>query len=396
MKVLIDGLSESPHISIGSQAMMLGAMKIIERKFPGSEYHFISGNPDVESWYLKQGDFKISIQKRKANQLQKIYQFISMARKVDVIVTVWGDAFAQISPHLLWRKAFIFKHSHKPLIMFTATIGPFSNGWRNLLAKKGLTYFDAITVREPNTLNFLKSLGIDSAQVYPDTAYAWPVASDERAREILQQENVQAANGIVGLNISILLHHIFKNKNTLTTYEEAMCQLIYHLQSHTGMHVILLPHQIYYPGYDAPKSLLESKDGDDRIACEWVYKSLMDKSGISIIKGCYTVSEYKAIMKQCEIFIGGRMHSVVGAVSTGTPSIVMQYSHKAKGVMKMIGMEDYVWNIKNSIEDCKLKVNKLWTNRFDVRNQLSKTIPAHIEGSFSLGEVLSKVMFKNF
>lgn len=371
--------------------MILGAMNIIERRFPGTEFHFISANPEVESWYLKQGPFNVCIQKREANHLQLTRQMLRIAHATDAVVAVWGDAFVTASPHNLCRKAFIYKLCRKPLVMFTASVGPFVSGWRTCLTKAGLGCFDIITLREPNTLQFVNRLGLNAC-VYPDTAYAWPAADSRRAEEILQEEGVPSANGIVGLNISMLLHHIYQLQSNESSYEDAMCILIEHLRLLTGKHLILLPHQIYYPGYKASKRLLESRDGDDRIACQWVYDRLRNKTGVSLIKGDYTAAEYKSLMRKCEMFAGGRMHAVVGAVSTGTPSLVMQYSHKAEGVMRMIGMEDYTWNIQSGIEDCKTRINQLWEKRHAVRSRLSSEIPSQIEGAFSLGDVLAEVI----
>lgn len=392
MRILLDGLSNAPHVSVGSQAMILGAMNIIERRFPGTRFLFISSNPAVESWYLKQGAFNVDIQKRETGQFRLARQMLATARSADAVVTVWGDAFVTAAPHTLYRKAFIYRLSRKPLVMFTASIGPFAPGWRTWLTRRGLLCFDALSLREPNTLRFVESLGVKDGRVYPDTAYGWPAADPERAKAILRRENVPLEGGIVGVNISMLLHHIYRHQNTETSYEEAMCRLIDHLRALTRKHLILLPHQIYCPGYDAPQGLLESRDGDDRIACQWVYDRLQDKTGVSLIRGDYTAAEYKAIMRQCEIFLGGRMHSVVGAVSTGTPSLVMQYSHKAEGVMNMLGMSEYVWDIRSGIEACKQKVNRLWDNRREVRESLARQMALHIEGAFALGAVLDEVI----
>ena len=86
------------------------------------------------------------------------------------------------------------------------------------------------------------------------------------------------------------------------------------------------------------------------------------------------------------------MHSVVGAVSTGTPSLVMQYSHKAGGVMQMVGMEDYVWDIQTELEECNVRVKHLWENRQTIRDRLAEVMPSQIDGAFALADVLASTL----
>ena len=85
--------------------------------------------------------------------------------------------------------------------------------------------------------------------------------------------------------------------------------------------------------------------------------------------------ELKGIIKGSEVFIGGRMHTIIGAISTATPSLIMQYSHKAGGMMRFLNMEEYLWDIEDSYEFLQQKTKLLWETRFLIREKLNKELP---------------------
>ena len=54
------------------------------------------------------------------------------------------------------------------------------------------------------------------------------------------------------------------------------------------------------------------------------------------------------------------MHSAIGAVSSGVPSVLIQYSHKASGVMELVGLRDFVWDFKAPREQLLEMIEHTW------------------------------------
>lgn len=71
--------------------------------------------------------------------------------------------------------------------------------------------------------------------------------------------------------------------------------------------------------------------GDDRLAAEDVAKYMTSKP--VILKDEYLASELKGIIAASQLFVGCRMHALVAATSTATPTIALAYSPKTIGVI---------------------------------------------------------------
>lgn len=53
----------------------------------------------------------------------------------------------------------------------------------------------------------------------------------------------------------------------------------------------------------------------------------------------------KAVIGTCDLFIGGRMHANIAALSQCIPTIGVSYSHKFRGIMRDLGQEEYVTDL---------------------------------------------------
>ena len=135
-----------------------------------------------------------------------------------------------------------------------------------------------------------------------------------------------------------------------------------------------------------------SFDGDDRIAADLILERLADRTGTYVLRGDYSPAEYKGVLKRCELFVGGRMHAVIGAVSAGTPAAIMQYSHKASGVREMLDLAEYVWNCRAPVAELLQVLDRLWNDRQAVRNRLAATMPELVARAYRLGDVMAEAL----
>ena len=93
----------------------------------------------------------------------------------------------------------------------------------------------------------------------------------------------------------------------------------------------------------------------------------------------YTPWETKAIIKQFDMFVTGRLHASVAALSQNVPTVFIMHghgpkSHKIIGFAKIVGIEDYV-AYPNSPEDIKNKIQKCWDNMDSLKKHLTRRIP---------------------
>jgi len=301
------------------------------------------------------GLFKIGLNPRSINN-PIVQEYIS----ADAIIDLSGDSFSDgkggfsigIDASILF--GFSFK---KPIVVYSQSIGPFN--WAvTFLAKYCLNRVDLVIVREEITEKYLKELEIESSiYLTADCAFLLDSAPYDEVKDILSNEGIDVAKKpIVGVSANAMLDD--KENN----YANTMAQLIDYVIEKINAHVIFVPHVV---------SVKEGGKGDDRFIGEKIYKLAKNKNNIDLIKGDYSPEELKGIIGLCDVFIGGRMHANIAAISTCIPTIATAWSHKYYGISRSVGQEKYVCDYKNmTFDEMKLKFDDLWDNRNKIRDEL--------------------------
>ena len=385
MKIYLDALSRKTTVSVGTIAYIISDLQIISRKYPECEYIMLSVNPEVDNIYLSKLPYKVNLIKRSKTEIGTFFQIRKILKQVDVVVSSWGDAYISLPPYLLFIKALFLKKSNVPLILFPSSIGPFSGGLGDYIAKKGLMMFDVISVRDLITYEYLQKYPFKSLKLIHDAAFVLKPEKESRVNKILKEINLDGKE-FVGINISILLHHLFNDHNK--NYIQTMLDFIRWLRKEIKLPILLIPHQIFPDAYNYSKQEYESKGGDDRHAINLVLSELKDNDAIYYLSEYHTPSELKGIIGKSEIFIGGRMHAIIASISQCVPSLILEYSHKAPGMMKMFEMEEFSWPITGTQQTLQEKCSKLWTERIKLRKDLEKKIPKVFKEIYELAEEL--------
>jgi colanic acid/amylovoran biosynthesis protein len=225
-------------------------------------------------------------------------------------------------------------------------------------------------VREEITKKYLERVIGHDERIFvaADCAFLLEPANSERVLKILQQKCVlKRERPLVGVNVSAFLME--QDKEHL----KIMARLIDYIIESKNAYVILIPHVI------APSEWL----CDDRYAARAVFILLKNKQRVILINDDYDSSELKGIIRQCDFFIGSRMHANIAALSQGIPTLAIGWSHKYHGIMKRLGMEKYVCDFSNvTFEELKTKVDEIFSLRREIREQL--TLKVEDEKSSSL------------
>ena len=78
------------------------------------------------------------------------------------------------------------------------------------------------------------------------------------------------------------------------------------------------------------------------------------------------------------------MHSVTASLSSKVPSLIMQYSHKAMGMMKMLNLSEFIWDITADNQMLKSKIKSLWESKHIIKDKLKRIIPPIKSEIFSI------------
>lgn len=348
----------------------------------------LSSYPEIEKTYCK--SYNVNIIKRSKSQLGTIKNIRSIIKEADAVVSAWGDGYITTPPYKIFYKTTFIKSNKKPSILFPSSLGPFYGKLKRYLSKKGLERFDRIMARDTITFKYLNEIGVKNIHLIPDTAFLLDPVEQDRIHEIFVKESVPRRNQYIGLNISQLLNRLYMGVGV--NYPKFMAELVYHLNKAFAGHVLLIPHQICPSCINVQRMF--SYFMDDRDAISEVMSYIKDKEIVSPILGEYNSREYKGVITKCEIFIGGRMHSIIAAVSSSIPSVIIQYSHKAMGVMDMIGLSQYVWDFRSPKEELIDMINNMWHSRESLRSDIQTQMIKIRNNAWKAGRILIDTLDK--
>jgi polysaccharide pyruvyl transferase WcaK-like protein len=280
-------------------------------------------------------------------------------------------------------------------------MGPFeSAGPKRWLAKAALQKYDYLSVRDTLTHRYTEELGVANVDLVPDTAFALQPCSSLRVHEILEAEGIPADVPFVGFNLGIEYMRFCK-RNSIDIID--LCaRIIRHIRHAYRCNVVLVPHQFLFDEYDYSHVPGYRFDlCDDRYAIECIRRMLGAAEGVYGLKKVYTSSELKGVIGHSEVFVCTRIHPLVAAAAQCVPTAMLHYTHKAKGMMDLLGRGDFVWYARGFDEETVGTtstatafdmVDRLWNERVSYRADLQRTVPGLIARTFALGDRVGELM----
>ena len=131
---------------------------------------------------------------------------------------------------------------------------------------------------------------------------------------------------------------------------------------------------------------------DDRKICTIVKNIYRSEKRIDILDvNDLGYLNIRYIISKCEMFIGGRTHSVISAYSTSVPTLALGYSIKARGIAKDLGLNAQLLFDTKLIEDDKELLRRyqyLENNKQYIRQHLNSVLPQYIENAYKAKEAI--------
>lgn len=331
---------------------------------------------------------------------RKLKEYADADVIIDISMTVYTPIFGIVSLIEHSMDILLGVFLKKPVIIWAQSLGPFRSRLTSRLARFVLNRVALITVREEISRSHLRELGVSvpAIHVTADSAFLLEPAAEERAKEILSKAGVNGSDRpIIGVTIGwsnrisetnttwylrpiksifqtssiILPESVFEfarrqinhfRGRDISGYPKVreVAQIVDYLVEELDATVVLVPHD-YNPG------------ADDRILLGEILQRANQRNRVRLLTGDYSAPEIKAVIGQCDLFIGGKMHSNIAATSMCVPTVAIQYSHKFYGIMRLLGQEKYVCD-KLIAEEVKSKVDQAWSDRERIRAELEANI----------------------
>lgn len=300
---------------------------------------------------------------------------LSAFAKSDVVIDLSGDTLTEdYGPHVTYSHflpillGLVYK---KPVFICAQSIGPFKLTTK--FAKWVLNHTSAITAREEITHTYLENLGIKATILSQtaDMAFLLKYIDKKQAKTILSNENIElnTKRKLIGVTVSKLVEKRYNNNSPYkkTDFVEDMAAMLDTLIEKNNVEVLFIGH------VTGPSS-----EKDDRLIAQRVKSAMHHESSVHshVLFGNYRPDELKGIISLCNVMVGSRMHSNIGALSTHTPTVAIGYSHKTDGIMKSLKLQDYVFAI-DTLDTKKLlkTVTSALADETKLREKLKKNLP---------------------
>lgn len=284
----------------------------------------------------------------------------------------------------------------KPVVIYGASIGHQKRfkwvieTWKKLVINK----VDLVTLRDEQSYKELKERGIKNKQVFvlPDPAFLLQPADSKKIDEIISAENIKkGSEPLVGVTItreiaSFSCPKLTKSEERYIYHNEMVALVIDNLVERLNANVIFLPHCI-----GLPKTL------DDRIVSSDIYALCKNKRKVKVITSEYTAEELKGLIGKCDLFIGERIHSVIGAISMGVPSLAISHAsdRRLKIISGVFNEKDLVYEVDTLNESSLLsKIIEIWVQREIIKERLTKKAKTLRQGAMKNGELLKEILEK--
>ena len=254
---------------------------------------------------------------------------------------------------------YIAKSKKIPMLFAPQTIGPFNKTTGRIIAKHTLKKLDHLFVRDKSSFDCCSNLKLDkiTTQVI-DVAFALP----------FEKKTTESSKIKVGINVSGLLYNRDNYFNLSFSYKEFIDKIIKKMLSQGNYEVHLIPHVI---------SETVPTDDDYRV-CKEISEKYPD---VTLAPKFDSPIDAKNYISAMDVFSGARMHSTIGAISSGVPVIPVAYSRKFNG---LYGTLEYPYMIDAKADiTCYEAVNQFFEyveRRDEMHNSVNRAREVYTEG----------------
>lgn len=277
----------------------------------------------VAPWSLKLGLQRIALYTHPIlRRLLPYYQ------KADIVLCAPGGIC--MGGFQNWQHLFMLyvaKICRKPLIYYSRSFGPFpTKTWLNRrfknLSEDILHYFSFLSIRDKKTMQLADAMHIRYTPSI-DTAFLYYPEV-----EVPGELNLQNKKYVVFVPNSLIWHYAYLqcDQSKIDSFYLAIIDLVH--RRYPDSSIVMLP------------QLCSLKDKGDytyflklQSLCESDYRNF-----IQVISDVYGSDIQQRIIRNAQLLIGARYHSIVFAINNNCPFIALNYEHKIAGLLEELDL----------------------------------------------------------
>lgn len=243
---------------------------------------------------------------------------IKAIRKSDFVISGGGSLLQDVtsSRSLIYYLTIIYlaKKLGKKTMFYGNGFGPITKPFNRRLAKYIVNKVDIISVRDYQSKQELRSLGINKdIRITADATFAMDLPEDETVERIYEKENIDTSKQLIGVSVRRWHGQEAYKKIIAKTCDDLIDK---------GYEIVFIPMQ--YPD-------------DIDISREIAY--IMDRRP-KIVEGNYTPKEVVGIISKLYLLVGMRLHSLIFAAIANVPMVGLEYDPKISSFLQLVNQEN--------------------------------------------------------
>ena len=261
-----------------------------------------------------------------------------------------------------------------PVICAPQSVGPFGHERQRRSVMRALLAANLVLVREDVSYALVESMGVAPPQLRRavDSAFAFRPGSSDGWRDRL---SLGPDEIVVGMTARVWLPPARQE-----TLERTLAELIDHVQRDPKFRVVLIPQNT---------SALVGED--DRDVNRRIAGYCRGGRAPVLVEARCDPTEITGLYASLDFLVGMRFHSVIFALTSYVPSIAIEYHYKSRGIMRDLGLEEWVLGLDDITEnEISVLFDRLVLHQQDYDAQLRRVLPAYIEQADEVSELLKR------
>lgn len=241
---------------------------------------------------------------------------------------------------VLWELLFA-KALGKTVVIYGQTIGPFSDDKLRSRVRWVLNRLDLITTRDAESKELLEEIGVTETPVEFTADAAFSMGEKPSESKPVQRSTgrmpEEPSPSELTISISVRTWGYIDRAGGQDAYERVIARTADWLIEEHDAHIRFISTCTGWAGYHT----------DDRVPALSVIDSMRngDSDRVSVDMYEYTPRELRDRYSQMDLHIGTRMHSNILAMLGEIPVVAIAYEFKTEGLMRQMGLEDYLCSI---------------------------------------------------
>jgi len=260
----------------------------------------------------------------------------------------------------------------KPTVLYAQSVGPFQNTFEKKLVAFVLKRMTLIMLREDTSVKLLANIGVTNNVTRAiDSGF---LLSSRKKVDIRKEYHIPPATLLMGVTVRDWLEG-----EAQQNYELAVAQALDNIIETSHAHVVFIP------------QVTANKGDDDRVVSRRVRDLMQHAEATTLVNDAPDHHRIKALYDNLDILLGTRFHSVIFSLTSHVPVLAIEYEHKTSGIMRDLGLEDWVIKIEDVTAPRLTELlQKLIQKQTDYQVHLAKTIPPYVMQAHKSADLLAK------